>query len=109
MYTEKSNDGTVTVFLDDDDRCEAFRDTLVNVYNSFSDPLEFCNEGAEVYLGNSYARYEFTALVDGFVYTYPFGPIEYDELRKEGKLELRPLFDNYLPDMPEWYRPEWAA
>lgn len=110
MYTEKElNTGNVTVYLDEDDHYDRYLDVLCDVFNSFSDPLEFINEGYEVYLGNDYACHEFTALVDGFVYTYQFGPIEHDELMAKRQVTLEPLRWNELSDMPEWIRPEWAA
>lgn len=109
MYSENDNsNGNVTVYLDDE-HYERFIDALCDVFNSFSDPMEFVNEGFEIYLGNAYAQYEFTALVDGFVYTYCFGPNEYDELKANRQVTLEPLSWNELSDMPEWIRPEWAA
>lgn len=65
-------------------------------YSIDIDFIELLNEGWPVYLGNSYARYEFVALADGFVYTYHFGPNELDELNEKGLVTLEPHMCNEL-------------
>ena len=106
MYAEQKGSG-YTIHLEDEEYTSYF-DALVDVYNCIPDSIEFINEGAECCLGNDYAQHEFTAFVEGLVYSFAFGPNEYYELRDKGMVELAPFGWNELADMPDWIRPEWA-
>ena len=108
MYAEQEGN-VITIALDEEgEHYDTILDALVCVFNCIPDSIEFINEGAECCLGNSYAQYEFTAFLDGLIYSFAFGPNEYYELRDNGTVELVPFGWNELEDMPEWIRPEWA-
>ena len=60
---------------------------------------DLLNEGFPVYLGNSYAQYEFTAYLDGMLWTFYFGPNELDELNRDGSVLLTPLGWNDIEEI----------
>jgi len=93
-YIETPNDNLplVAIVHSEGERFDDYREAAVAVANEFSDFLDFLNEGAPVNLGNSYAWYEFAALVDGFQYTFGFGPDDMARLnRGECKLYAAPF------------------
>ena len=108
MFTENTHP-TITVTLEDGDSYNGETDAFVDVFNSVSDSIEITNDGFPVYLGNSYAQYEFTAYNDGEIFTYAFGPHEFSRLMEDREVILAPSPWNYLPDMPDFIRPAWAV
>ena len=108
MYTETNKYNDIVVHLEEGEKFDTLEDALCAVFHTVDDSIDVLNEGFPICLGNSYARYEFTAFVDGLVFTFSFGPSDYRELCNEGKTTLFHQFWNELSDMPDWIRPEWA-
>ena len=90
MYTTTEFCGNIpAVTVHPEGECfPTIEDALVAVYNEFSDPIDLLNEGAPVCYGNSYAAYEFNALIEGVPYTFSFGPYEYADLSKSSECKL---------------------
>lgn len=63
-------------------------DGVVAIANEFSDFIEFLNEGAPIYLGNSYAWYELKVLVDGYQYTFGVDADDVARLNRGGEAKL---------------------
>jgi len=103
MYTENDYPN-IHIWLDEDDSKVTEADVLAGLANGGSvDFVNITNEGYPVYLGNSYARYEFVALNDGLVFTYPMGPIEVDELNEKRELVVEPFGWNDIDEVMEAY------
>lgn len=93
-FTETPNDilPLVAIICAEGERFHTTEDAVVAVANEFPDFIDFLNEGAPVCLGNGYAWYEFTALVNGYQYTFGFGPDDMAHLnRGECKLYAAPF------------------
>lgn len=89
----------IVIDLDGDSPTECAQVIESLAYSASCDFINLTNEGFPVYLGNSYARYEFIALNDGLTFTYPFGPNELKELVEKGELTISPLGWNDLDEV----------
>ena len=70
------------------ERFDSYEDAMVAIANEFSDFIEFLNDGVPVNLGNSYAWYEFKAFVNGYQYTFGFGPDDKNRLNVNDEVTL---------------------
>lgn len=88
-FIETPNDRlpAVAIVHAEGERFNATKHAAIAVANEFPDFIEFLNEGAPLYLGNGYAWYEFTALVNGYQYEFGFGPDDMAALNR-GKCKL---------------------
>jgi hypothetical protein len=89
MYCYNENNNIIIEL--DHEYAESCEEVVAAIANSMVDFVELENEGYPVNLGNSYARYEFTALQDGIECEFAFGPIELDQLRRRNRIALHPL------------------
>ena len=92
MYFHMGDDGELHIGRDDDERVETVEQIIEEAANSADiDFVDLENEGAPVFLGNSYAEYQFRALVgpNREERAFGIGERELDELNREGQLSVR--------------------
>lgn len=91
MYIDyETDDGfpIVAVVHSEGEHFDTVLDGIVAIANEFSDFIEFCNEGAPINFSNSYAWYEFKALVDGYQCTFGVDANDVARLNRYGMTTL---------------------
>lgn len=95
-YNEFPN---IIVDLDGDECPKEYGKVIETLAYGDTDFIALLNEGCPINLGNDYAQYEFVAFNDGGVFTYRFGPIEMEKLRRDGTVTLEPFPWNDLEEV----------